>query len=202
MKISLPNIPTLCLLSVVSLSCVQAQEQDAEATAEPTLSEIAGDTLMGEAHEHLANIEEFIEIRFSMLAMADPDRIYDPFGLVKDGEIEPPKVEVIAPPIETTNDPDVPVAIAPDQLKTTVDALQITGFNSGGGTILLGVNEITIGQLIPGDKDIILADVKPNQITFKSKSSGKEYSRPVGFNPSGVQSRNDFINSIQGVAPR
>jgi len=191
------------MLIAACLPCLHAQEPEAETDTEPSISEIAGATFQGEAHEHLANINEFIETRLSMIAIADPDRIYDPFGLVKDGEIDPPKTEVIAPPIETTeDDQNDSVAIIPNQLKTVVDALKITGFNSGGGTILLGVNEISIGQLIPDSSDIFLADVKPNQITFKSKATGKDYSRPVGFNPGGVQSRNDFINSIQGVAPR
>lgn len=206
MKISLPNTHNaLCILAAAFLPCLHAQELSEEAASSSSLPEITGATLQGEAHEHIANIGEFIESRFSMIAIADPDRIYDPFGIVKDGDIELPKIEVIEPPvIPRGEDPTTPVTPAVNQLKTTVDSLVITGFNSGGGSILLGVNEISIGQLIPASDDIFLADVKPNQITFKSKASGKEYSRPVGFNPKGVQSRNrnDFLNSIEGVNRR
>lgn len=201
MKISLPNKPVaFCILAVASLSYLHGQDQPTETDALP---EIAGVTIHGEAHEHLANIEEFIESRFSMIAMADPDRIYDPLGIVKDGAMEPPKIEVITPSIKPGEiEPDNPVAPAVDPLKTTVDALEITGFNSGGGSILLGAREIAIGQLIPGSNDVFLSNVKPSQITFKSKSSGKEYSRPVGFSPKGVQTRKDFLNSIEGVNRR
>ncbi len=206
MKISLPRKrTTLCFLAVASLPCLHAQDQPEETLETPKLPEIIGLTIQGEAHEHLANIEEFIESRFTMISMADPDRIYDPLGIVKDGEIEPPEEVAVTPPSNPDDKgPSNPVAPAADMLKTTVDALEITGFNSGGGSILLGVREITIGQLVPGSNDIFLSDVKPHQVSFKSTASGKEYSRPVGFRPSGVKSRNDndFLNSIEGVNRR
>ena len=197
MKILPTNKPTaICILALASLTCAVGQEAETEATPSP--AEDSGPAIKGEAHKNLSNIDKFIQSRLDGLAMSDEERIYDPLGLVKDGAMDAPVETVVQTP-ENEN-PQTPQQV--NQLKETVDALIITGFNAGGGTILVGVNEIGIGQLIPGSDEIILSAVQPNKLTFKSKSSGEVYERRVGFRPGGVESRDDFLNSIEGVNRR
>ena len=186
----------ICILALASLPLAVGQETEAEPATAP--AEDADPAVEGEAHKNLSNIEGFIQSRLDGLAMADEERLYDPLGLIKDGAMEAPKEVVVETPTNTNNETPQPV----NQLKKTVDTLVITGFNAGGGTILLGVHEIGVGQLIPGSDDIILSAVQSNKLTFKSKSSGETYVRPVGFQPGGVQSRNDFLDSIEGVNRR
>lgn len=194
-----------CLLPQTFFACAAACLTHAVASAQETVlppSPYMGiQQVVGEAHQNLERMEDYLKYRLLSINLADEERIYDPFGNIKDAEIEPPPVRVEMPDDPSTQlTPETPKNV--DDIEEKADALIITGFNARGKSILVGAREIYAGDSIPGAKHIILETVLSDQLIFRNINTGKKYVRPIGFSPDGISSRKQFVDGIQGVDRR
>ncbi|QQL44483.1 hypothetical protein [Sulfuriroseicoccus oceanibius] len=100
---------------------------------------LSGAAYAAEANEAAPQSDVAIE-----LAMADEDRLYDPFGVIKDGEIEPPKEPEIIKPIRGPKE-----AVQSTPFQDLVDRhVRIRAINAARGQVYIGMRPYQQGDTV------------------------------------------------------